>query len=1231
MITEIEDKLNTINEDKFANAARLYLSYRFNNVLSTGFALGQEKSKRGIPDIFIPLQSDYYCFNEITTVQQKHLKAKLLKDITDCFEQKDIPIEKIAQIILICNRKVSSKLYDELANHKSNYSSVTRLEIIGIDDFANHIFRDYPSLCKELGISIDTGQILEVEGFIKQYEKSKFATTLQNQFYNRENEILSALKSLKDGNLLLIYGQAGTGKTKLSLEIVKRFKDENPDFNLKYIINNNQLIWDDLKTQLTINKNYVLVIDDANKLKSNLDLIANFIKEERKGQIKIIFTVRDYVKNEIFDRFFNYQEIELKNFSREELSKILESKEFNITRYGIDKIYSISKGNPRLAIMAATAALNKDYDKLNNAATIFEEYFSSIKNDLELLNDVDLLKVAGILSVYKNIDTNYERHTNTIDNFFSIKYEVLIEKLNLLFQIEVADEFKGIYKISEQILGEYIFYLVFIKNQYIDFFTLLNIFTKESNNYLLMRALSPIVQNFGFEKIKDKLLPSIKKKWDEIKTDDNVAINYLEYFWAYLPTEGLIYVQEQIKDKGQADLNILKFELYKENHIEEYQDKIVDILSYYSQLPEKFGLALELLMKYGLSNQLTFSKILKVFCQSFAYGIYSFQNKYFSQIEFFKFLYKKAESNNLFYSKIILFIADKYLVDGYFSFTNNDNISIITRENSIVLIDEQKEFRRSLWDFIFNCFLVEELKENVYQFLEKYQNTFGSRQVKDVVKFDKELLLPFLVKNFSSKSLRECCIIQSYLRRLKRFKIDYNKDLEQTYRNEEYELWFILNERGLDKDKTLENFLKYYTEKDYIKLLKILNTIFKQRPDDFNGVSIMGHSITRIFIYLSDIDFELFIKILRKYNRFEYSDNILEGLLFSKMNYTDERMSTLRLLIYRGELFKKYLHFFIINIPQNHFLKEDYLQFKKKIAKEENNDLFHIDIVLEKLSQIENIHLQLEINEIINILFSKIHKNEDTYIDDNIFIFLYKKHFNLFKQNIEKIEKVYLFMVKRDKSRHFDYRNNLLKSILNLNPSFIVDVLSLDFDTKTFISRRELTDYNFSSLWDLPNYDEVLVFAFNFLKNAPMFLCNSPCELVCLFSGNSINEERVLKSLIAKSENENELRKIFNIIVSKYNSKKFEYLNLILSKNKSLNLFKKLDFYITDGVIINARSFIPQLRFKISEFEELKGFLESLNDLDLLQHIIWVENTISYHKEKIEEEIKREFLEKWGY
>src|SRR5690606_23112579 len=150
----------------------------------------------------------------------------------------------------------------------------------------------------------------------------------------------------------------------------------------------------------------------------------------------------------------------------------------------------------RLAIMAATAALNDDYDKLNNAATIFEEYFSSIKNDLESLKDKELLKVAGILAIYRNIDIGLNDVVNEIGSLFNIDSKTLIEKLQLLFQYEVADEFRGAYKISDQILGEYIFYLTFIDEQYISFKNLLDIYVEKSR-FSLSKVLNPIIQNYG--------------------------------------------------------------------------------------------------------------------------------------------------------------------------------------------------------------------------------------------------------------------------------------------------------------------------------------------------------------------------------------------------------------------------------------------------------------------------------------------------------------------------------------------------------------------------------------------------------------------------------------------------------------------------------------------------------------------------------------------------------------
>lgn len=278
MITAIEQALQRCNPDKFANICRLYLAYRFPIVNATGLVVGKEKSKKGTPDNFIT-DGNNFIFNEVTTIDKKELIKKLKNDVKHCFAQKDIPISSISKIILICNQEITTIIHKEILDYKNTFHNVAELELIGIDAFATIIFRDYPSIARDLGLPIDSGQILEMSDFITKYEKSKFATPLSNAFYNRKDDLEKSNNILKLKDYLLITGPAGVGKTKFSLELASNFQKENPKYIIKYIRNNNQLIWEDLKVQIVKDKKYLIVVDDANKLRSNLSSIVNFKDE----------------------------------------------------------------------------------------------------------------------------------------------------------------------------------------------------------------------------------------------------------------------------------------------------------------------------------------------------------------------------------------------------------------------------------------------------------------------------------------------------------------------------------------------------------------------------------------------------------------------------------------------------------------------------------------------------------------------------------------------------------------------------------------------------------------------------------------------------------------------------------------------------------------------------------------------------------------------------------------
>ncbi len=1218
MVTRIEKELLICNEDKFANICRLYLAYRYPIVHSSGFALGKEKSKAGVPDNFIAYKG-FYIFNEITT-QEKGLKAKLKKDIADCFKQNDIENEKIAKIILICNSKINPKLDKELREYKNTLDFSSELEVIGIDALANIMVNQYPSLCNELGVPIDTGQILEVDNFVDQIEESKFSTPLRNKFFNREDDVKTAIDILTNQNILLISGQAGVGKTKLSLKVVEKFRELNENFQVKYIISNGNLdIWDDLNTQILKDKSYLIVVDDANKLKSNLSLIAKFIKNRKS--LKLILTVRNYVKTEVEGYLESYGLIELKEFTRDELSLILRSPDFNISEYYIDKIYSISKGNPRIAIMAAIAGLKNELDKLNNASQIHEQYFTAINDSIKTLNDSELLKVAGILSIFKIIDTKDLEKLEEIEKYFAINKDNLTSKLKMLYSFEVADEMQGVYKVADQILGEFIFYKIFLKEKELPFEILLNAYV-DKRKFNLLGILTPIINNYGFNTVKDLIEFDIKIKWEEIKEDNYKAMRYLEDFWYYLTSETLIYVSNRVKNIEKVSLQELKFVINNENHIEQYDDEIIKLLIKFREIPEKFDFALQLLFCYGLSSQLLFSNLLKALKQSFAYGQYSYETKYGTQIKLFDFLYSKVEEDEIFYSKIILHTADKFLIDSYNSTVNYGNaLQIVPKV--VEATSEQIDFRKKLWRFICECYQVKDLKESVLDFFLSHHYSYYFNNEK-IIEIDNNFIIPFFETNFSNSHFRESMVIDMYEKRIRRFDIKHPEDFKNKYLCKEFKTWLLLNERGENNKQLIIKTFKDYKESDYLDLLNEIEIIAKYKPNFFNGWSTILDSISTIFEDLAKTDFKVFISIIEDIVKRDISNIIRIEKAFQFIDYSQENLKILRKVIIENEDNHYYLLSLILNMPSDSIQKSDYDLSIGVLNKEIARNIAFIEDLLPKVSHL-NLNIEHELDKIFKILLRKTEQEGFLYVHTDLFKYVSENHPYSFERNIEIIKSIYLNLDK--KGRYFDYDLGVLKLILGCDNTFITELLHSNFDEKTRISKRDLSENDFSKLWVLDDYYVIFKQILTYFSTHPMMFAYTPCDVSNLFKGNSEKEIKFLKSILKEATIDSLIRKIYNIVVTKYNDIKLTFLKSILYKNRDLEFFKQLDFYVL-SLTYNGDE-IPRIHHKMNAYVEAKNFILTLNNIDYLEHISVLEKAITNCKVSIENAKKRDFIDRW--
>jgi len=1215
MITSIEQALLSCNPDKFANICRLYLGYRYPIVNPTGLVVGKEKSKKGTPDNFIS-DNDSYIFSEITTIDKNQLISKLKKDIEHCFNQNDISSDKIIRIILICNQEITTKIQEELNEHKNLINRFTKLEVIGIDAFATIIFRDFPSLAKELGLSIDTGQILEMSEFIVQYEKSKFATPLSNAFFNRETELDKSIQLLKQYDYLLITGQAGVGKTKFSIQLVTNYLKSNPGYIVKYIRNNNQLIWDDLKIQITKNKKYIIVVDDANKLKSNLASIINFKNEFNSGDIKIIMTVRNYLKQEIEYQLKENGLIELANFNKSELAKILQSPEFRITDYYTDRIYSISKGNPRIALMGAIAGINKEIEKLTKASLILEEYFSAANNSIK--DDIVLLKTAGILTLFRSIDISNSGMIEEISNHFDINKNDLIEKLSLLVKNEIADEYKNTYKIADQILGEYIFYLIFIKEQHIPFKQLLDLHFDE-HKISLMYLLNPIISNYGFNEVKDLILYDVNQKWNSIQEDRDKSIKFLENFWFYLETETIVFINKIISSETDFEIENFKFEIYKDNSIESYDDKIINLLVNFQNLPDKFEVAVTLLLKYGLSSQLLFTKVLKVFTQSFTYKRFSYEYGYKIQIKLFDLLYSKINENSIFYSKIILFIANKYLIDSYECHYYGDGRQFYFNQEYIVLTEEQKNFRTKLFEFIFDCYKNTELKDSVYDFFDKHRYSHLHKREKRVINFDKKLIIPFFENNFNNRIFRESSIVHNYTRTLGFSKIPFKKEVRNLISSKEFKLWLLLDEKFERNEKIINNFSDY-TFDDYIDLMQSLNIIFENKSGDHSSFETISHPVSDIFKNLAKKDFNLFIKVLENVFKYEYSKNLYFRVIISHINFDKDKVEKLKLVFKNSTHSEINLIELFIRIPKEYLEIEDYNSIVDIIQKDDFKNIWFIDHLIKRVSDLE-LNVEIEIEKLLDIIILKTELHDNLFMYGDFFEIVNDQYQSSFVSNLKKIEKIYLYL--DNAGRHFDYHLKVLKMILSQNPNFIIDLLKYNFDGKYYLSRRNFDENDFNKLWDLDNYEIVFENIINYLVN---FIYRAS-DLSSAFIGNSQKEIDFLHNQLQKTENKKMIELIFNIITSIYRDKMFDFLKIILDKNCDSELFKRLDFYTSAGVTMGSR--LPNMQFELSQLEKVKDFLVEQNNINYYEFIEIINRDIMYSKMSIENERKSEFVSEW--
>jgi hypothetical protein len=306
------------------------------------------------------------------------------------------------------------------------------VNVIGLDALSLNIYSRYQHLAaKYLGVQIDTGQVLPPEEFISEYSAGNSITTpLDNKFFYREPELEKIRSHLDNSEIVVLTGPPGVGKSKLALEALFQWR-KNTKYEVYCLSNKYVNIFEDLKSKLKSNRDYIVLIDDANRQSQNLLTILTFLKTCRAGKLKLVITARDYalefIKKHCVD--FNANIERINPLTDEQLESLLKGEDFQITNPSfLKRILQIAKGNPRIAVMAGRLALQRqNINSLHDLYDFYDAYFMTFITDHDSLADPEIQKALGIISFFYSIDRSDKSSFQKLIETFGLEHYKLNE------------------------------------------------------------------------------------------------------------------------------------------------------------------------------------------------------------------------------------------------------------------------------------------------------------------------------------------------------------------------------------------------------------------------------------------------------------------------------------------------------------------------------------------------------------------------------------------------------------------------------------------------------------------------------------------------------------------------------------------------------------------------------------------------------------------------------------
>ncbi|KGO93186.1 nSTAND3 domain-containing NTPase [Flavobacterium subsaxonicum] len=1254
-ITQIENALKGINQASFQILVNHLLHLQGNKFIGApGAVVGKEKTSKGTPDSFF-VNEDRYVFVECTTQERlgesKSFFEKLAKDIDHCYKEEVTTIKKeqIEKVILACNEKISVEEYDRLNTKVKSYNSDTKFEILTIQNLPLLIF-DIPKLADEyLNIPIIKGDIYTLEEFLLKTEKG-LQPSLTNEFIGREEELKNSIEILKNHDILLLSGGAGIGKSKLGVKILEEFYKD--DYVPIVIQSSGVSLWDDYQHLFLPGKQHVILFDDANKSITNLNYLLSKLEGSQSYHVKVVITSRDYVKKQVSSALDNYlyKELNIPEFKDDEIAKIIVSALPNLQHHSDikRKIVDLAKGNARVALMATYSVTpDSETNYLDSPVLLYEKYFKKISEEVGIFNNPIILKSLAIVSFFGVVDKNNEELKTILFIKFGIDWNELWTAIMELHNSEILDVYADeIVRVSDQVLSTYAFYKCFVddKSAVINYAEWIAVFVEKFSSRI-RSTLVDANNTFAYHHVKGLVLPHLNEVLNQIGTD-GLLYAFYDLFWFYKGRNCLLYLKKWIGSLQQEQYpQVFNFGYVHNDHTS--ATKHFELLKNFWNHPnELLKPSLELMLTLLDKQPSRLPEILKFLHENFNFKVQDVESQYLRQNVLLDVLidsnlndHKKLLANGIF-----LNLAEALLGWHYTEFGSAKGHAFTIYNFDLYKSDKLMGLRKRILNRFYDLFMPED--EQSRKILQRIINPDGDID-KSIYIDELPLYQTIIAEKLDSTQYADCKFVSVLGKHLTKAGTPYPQDWDDFIESDirklykflkpdwEYKDGKSIDESEKEKREELNDFVKRNDWKEIEKFLLDVDTLFKQQNDNHSWH--IESAVTDIYASIARKDKGEFDKALRLYFSREVSFQLRSNVLNIVLQED----------IMTGEEF--------IEIMNGYELREKFFwesALVTMLPADQINKSFLILLIeiFNKTDERLYIHRMLDYLK-YEAVFEDYKKEKPELEKHNIItyltsIVLIKTHktrrdfgFHFCSECVQYFENQNqmlrdAFWAQYEIDSHFDYDGKELKTLLDINKTFINESLKSDIIGLDYSSKIKLRDINTDFIWEYEEYEELIEDILLIILDKVEHTYFVEEDIYSLFKFRKADESRTskVKTLIIKltqkyCNNDKIVLMLAEVVYNYYRDWFVEYFKEFLVLNNDIEITKRISF---DRSASTTGSWVPVYQKKIEFYEDILKMINSLpNILDYSDHIDYFEQKIIWKKKDIEREQKRDFMDEF--